>query len=110
MSGMAAIRRFAAGDAPAVTAIIRGLPNYFTGDVPAKAGRDAGDHEAWIVTDSGTVTGFAIAYSVALSIPLGWPIVSRAGRSTGPSGLNRKVSYATQKKSRSQRDIAGSDL
>jgi hypothetical protein len=29
--------------------------------VPAKAERDAGDHEAWIITDSGTVTGFAIA-------------------------------------------------
>jgi len=58
---MAAVRRFEAGDAPAVIAIIRGLPDYFTDDVPAKAERDAGDHEAWIITDSGTVAGFAIA-------------------------------------------------
>jgi GNAT superfamily N-acetyltransferase len=29
--------------------------------VPAKAERDAGDHGAWLITDSGTVTGFAIA-------------------------------------------------
>src|SRR5262249_10302275 len=61
MARMPAVRRFAAGDAPAVTAIIRGLPDYFTDDVPAKAGRDAADHEAWVITDSGTVAGFAIA-------------------------------------------------
>ena len=61
MARMPAVRRFAAGDAPAVTAIIRGLPDYFTDDVPAKAERDAADHEAWVITDSGTVAGFAIA-------------------------------------------------
>lgn len=61
MNCMAAVRRFEAGDAPAVIAIIQGLPDYFTDDVPAKAERDAGHHEAWIITDSGTVTGFAIA-------------------------------------------------
>jgi GNAT superfamily N-acetyltransferase len=33
----------------------------FTDDVPAKAERDAADHEAWVITDSGTVAGFAIA-------------------------------------------------
>jgi ribosomal protein S18 acetylase RimI-like enzyme len=61
MARMPAVRRFAAGDAPAVTAIIRGLPDYFTDDVPAKAERDAADHEPWVITDSGTVAGFAIA-------------------------------------------------
>ncbi len=61
MKHMLAVRRFAAGDAPAVAAIIRGLPDYFTGDVPAKAERDAASHEAWVTTDSGTVTGFAVA-------------------------------------------------
>lgn len=61
MARMPAVRRFAAGDAPAVTAIIRGLPDYFTDDVPAKAGRDAAGHEAWVITDAGTVAGFAIA-------------------------------------------------
>jgi GNAT superfamily N-acetyltransferase len=61
MDNMLAVRLFAAEDAPAVTAIIRGLPDYFTDDVPAKAERDAADHEAWVVTDSGAVTGFAIA-------------------------------------------------
>jgi hypothetical protein len=41
MNHMLAVRRFAAGDAPAAAAIIRGLPDYFTDDVPAKVERDA---------------------------------------------------------------------
>ena len=58
---MIAVRRFAAGDAPAAVAIIRGLPDYFTGDVPGKVERDAAGHEAWVLTDSGAVVGIAIA-------------------------------------------------
>jgi len=61
MMHMLAIRPFAAGDVPAVSAIIRGLPDYFTDDVPAKAEHDAASHEAWVITDSGSVAGFAIA-------------------------------------------------
>jgi GNAT superfamily N-acetyltransferase len=84
MSHMLAVRRFAARDAPAVTAIVRGLPDYFTDDVPAKAERDAADHEAWVVTDSGTVAGFAIA---ARKSPGGaeilWMAVDAARRNRG---------------------------
>jgi GNAT superfamily N-acetyltransferase len=60
---MLAVRRLAAGDVPAAVAIVRGLPDYFTSDVPAKVERDAGSHQAWVCTDSesGTVTGFAVA-------------------------------------------------
>jgi ribosomal protein S18 acetylase RimI-like enzyme len=62
MNRMPAVRRFAAGDAPAAVAIVRGLPDYFTDDVPAKVERDAASHEAWVITaDSGTVAGFAVA-------------------------------------------------
>jgi ribosomal protein S18 acetylase RimI-like enzyme len=61
MTHMPAVRRFEAGDAPATASIIRGLPDYFTDDVPAKAVRDAGSHQAWVLTDSGTVAGFAVA-------------------------------------------------
>jgi GNAT superfamily N-acetyltransferase len=57
---MIAVRRFAAGDAQAVTAIIRGLPDYFTDDVPAKIDHDAASHQAWVLTDSGTVAGIAV--------------------------------------------------
>lgn len=55
------VRRFVPGDAPAAAAIVRGLPDYFTDDVPAKVEHDAASHEAWAVTDSETVTGFVIA-------------------------------------------------
>lgn len=58
---MIAVRRFAAGDGPAATAIIRGLPDYFTDDVPVQVERDAAQHEAWVITDSGAVAGFAVA-------------------------------------------------
>ena len=58
---MPAVRRFAAEDAPAVVAIIQGLPDYFTDDVPAKVHRDAISHDAWVLTDSGAVVGVAVA-------------------------------------------------
>jgi ribosomal protein S18 acetylase RimI-like enzyme len=61
MNPMPAVRRFQAEDGPAAAAIVRGLPDYFTADVPAKVERDAACHEAWVITDSGTVAGFAIA-------------------------------------------------
>jgi GNAT superfamily N-acetyltransferase len=61
MNHVPAVRRFEAGDAPAAAAIIQGLPDYFTDDVPAKVQRDAASHEAWVITDSGTVAGVAVA-------------------------------------------------
>jgi GNAT superfamily N-acetyltransferase len=61
MSHMLAVRRFAPWDAPAAVAIIQGLPDYFTDDVPAKVQHDAASHDAWVLTDSGAVVGFAVA-------------------------------------------------
>src|SRR5580704_13251509 len=58
---MSAVRRLAAGEAPALAAIVRGLPEYFTDDVPGKVEHDADNHEAWVITDDGTITGFVIA-------------------------------------------------
>jgi len=46
---------------PAVTAIVRGLPDHFTSDVPGRIERDAASHDGWVLTGSGTVAGFAIA-------------------------------------------------
>lgn len=81
---MLAVRRFTAGDAPAVIAIIRGLPDYFTDDVPAKAARDAARHEAWVLTDDETVVGIAVA---ARKSPGGaevlWLAVAAARRGRG---------------------------
>ena len=84
MNHMPAVRRFEAGDAAAAAAIIQGLPDYFTDDVPAKAVSDAASHEAWVVTDSGTVTGLAVA---ARKSPRGaeilWIAVDAARRDRG---------------------------
>jgi ribosomal protein S18 acetylase RimI-like enzyme len=81
---MSAVRRFAAADAPAIAAIVRGLPEYFTADVPGKATRDADSHDAWVVTESGAVAGFAI---VARKSPGGaeilWIAVEAARRGQG---------------------------
>jgi GNAT superfamily N-acetyltransferase len=70
MGPMVAVRRFEDGDAAAVAAIVEGLPDYFTSDVPEKAPRDAERHDAWVLTsaDAGShadanadaVTGFAV--------------------------------------------------
>lgn len=61
MSRMVEVRRFADGDGPVVAGIIRGLPEYFTDNVPAEVERDVVAHDAWVVTESGIVTGLAVA-------------------------------------------------
>ena len=58
---MLAIRGLAAGDVPAVTAIVEGLPDYFTSDVPDKVSQDAASHLGWVLIDSGAVVGFVLA-------------------------------------------------
>src|SRR5579871_4676751 len=73
---MSAVRRLAAGEAPALAAIVRGLPEYFTNDVPGKVERDAAGHEAWVITADGTIAGFVIA---ARKSPGGAEILWTAG-------------------------------
>ena len=93
---MIAVRPFAAGDAPAATAIIRGLPDYFTDDVPAKVDHDAASHQAWVLTDSGTVAGIAVA---ARKSPGGAEILwiaidaARRGRGHGTSLLGHVLEH-----------------
>jgi GNAT superfamily N-acetyltransferase len=93
---MFAVRRFAAGDAPAAAAIIRGLPDYFTDDVPAKVESDAARHEAWVITDSGMIAGIAIA---ARKSPAGaeilWIAVAagRRGRGHGTTLLSHVLDH-----------------
>ena len=96
MSHMAAVRRFETGDAAAAAAIVRGLPDYFTDDVPGKVEHDAGRHETWVITDSGTVAGFAIA---ARKSPGGAEIlwiaidVARRGRGHGTRLLGHVMDH-----------------
>jgi ribosomal protein S18 acetylase RimI-like enzyme len=93
---MPAVRRFRAQDAPAAAAIIRGLPDYFTEDVPAKVERDAASHQAWVLTEAGTVAGIAVA---ARKSPGGAEIlwiavdVARRGRGHGTRLLGHVLGH-----------------
>jgi hypothetical protein len=50
---MLAVRPLTAGDLPTAVAIVRGLPDYFTDDVPGKVERDCARGGAWVPTESG---------------------------------------------------------
>ena len=45
---MLAVRRFLAGDVPAITAIVERLPDYFSGDVARQVERDSAEHDGWV--------------------------------------------------------------
>src|SRR5690348_18414341 len=100
MDHMLAVRRLTAEDAPAVTTIIQGLPEYFTDDVPAQAERDAASHEAWVISDSGMVAGFVVA---ARKSPAGAEILwigvdaARRGRGLGTKLLGHPGLLGTQR-------------
>jgi GNAT superfamily N-acetyltransferase len=57
---MLAVRPLTAGDLPTAVAIVRGLPDYFTDDVPGKVERDCARGDAWVLTESGEVAAFAV--------------------------------------------------
>jgi ribosomal protein S18 acetylase RimI-like enzyme len=88
MALMVAVRRLEARDIPAAAAVVQGSPDYFTSDVPGKVQRDAVDHEAWVVEDSGVVLGFAIAArKSARASEILWIAVDAADRGRGHGSL-----------------------
>jgi GNAT superfamily N-acetyltransferase len=99
MNHMPAVRRFAAGDAPAAVAIIRGLPDYFTPDVPDKLEHDAACHEGWVITEGGTVAGITV---VARKSPAGAEILwmaieaARRGRGHGTTLLGHVLDHLAE--------------
>src|SRR4051812_1877011 len=58
---MASLRAATAQDAVTCAAIVAGLPDYFTDDVPDKVQSDLRDHGGWVIDDAGVVVGFVIA-------------------------------------------------
>ena len=54
-------RAATAQDADACVAIVLGLDDWFTDDVPEQVRRDLGDHGGWVVEDAGGVVGFVVA-------------------------------------------------
>ena len=57
---MASVRAATAQDATTCAAIVAGLPDFFTDDVPDKARSDLRDHGGWVIDDARGVVGFAI--------------------------------------------------
>jgi hypothetical protein len=58
---MLAVRRLAAGDVPALAAIVSSLPDYFTEDVAGQVERDCAVHPGWVLAGAAGITGFAVA-------------------------------------------------
>jgi GNAT superfamily N-acetyltransferase len=54
------VRPTTPADGPAIDAIVRGLPDFFTPDVPDLVAAELLHHESWVVTDGDEVAGFAV--------------------------------------------------
>jgi GNAT superfamily N-acetyltransferase len=57
---VASVRTATAQDAATCVAIVAGLPDFFTDDVPDKVRTDLREHGGWVIHDSGVTVGFAI--------------------------------------------------
>jgi GNAT superfamily N-acetyltransferase len=79
-----AVRRLATDDIPAAVEIIRGLPDYFTDDVPAQIERDAQQHGGWVVTTPKAVVGVAVVErKAARAAEILWIAVDAGSRNLG---------------------------
>ncbi len=100
--GVLTVRRAVPGDAGGCAAIVRGLPSYFTEDVPEKVTTDLSTHPAWVITDSGGLAGFTIVdRRSARAAEILWMAVAAALRGGG---------VGTQLLDRVMGDLAGSGL
>lgn len=54
------VRRSTFDDIDPRVAIIRGLPDYFTDDVPEQVARDLARHQGWVIADGEDLAGFVI--------------------------------------------------
>jgi ribosomal protein S18 acetylase RimI-like enzyme len=78
------VRAATAADAAACVEIVRGLPEFFTPDVPDKITADMGHHESWVVADGEEVVGFAIVdRRSAEAAEVLWAAVAAGRRGSG---------------------------
>jgi [ribosomal protein S5]-alanine N-acetyltransferase len=81
---MSSVRPASPEDTRSVVAIVRGLPDYFTDDVPGKVERDLTVRNAWVLTDGGDVRGFVVtARKSAAGAEILWMAVDPAHRGHG---------------------------
>ncbi|WP_197284962.1 GNAT family N-acetyltransferase [Sciscionella sediminilitoris] len=57
---MCTVRRAVPADTADCVAIVRGLPEYFTEDVPDKIAAELREHPAWVAEEGTGLAGFAI--------------------------------------------------
>jgi GNAT superfamily N-acetyltransferase len=80
------VRPSTAADGPAIAAIVRGLPEFFTPDVPDTVAADMARHESWVAVDGDEVVGFAVVdRRSAHAVEVLWAAVAadRRGAGTG---------------------------
>ena len=80
---MPTVREASGSDVEACVSIVRGLPEFFTDDVPATVRRDVARDRAWVVEDE-SVVGFAIARErFAGAAEITWAAVENGRRHGG---------------------------
>jgi len=83
-----AVRRSTPEDAAACVAIVRGLPDYFTDNVPEQVERDLGSHDGWVIAEGNNVAGFTVVDRRSRrSVEILHAAVRRELRSLGHGGL-----------------------
>jgi ribosomal protein S18 acetylase RimI-like enzyme len=81
---MPTVRAATAEDVATCAAIVAGLPDYFTEDVPDKVRADLRDHVGWVIEDAGGVVGFVVAERRgARAAEILWAAVAAGRRGAG---------------------------
>jgi GNAT superfamily N-acetyltransferase len=84
MRVMASVRPATAQDAVTCAAIVEGLDDFFTDDVPDKVRSDLRDHGGWVIHDAGGVVGFVIVERRGVrAAEILWAAVAAARRGAG---------------------------
>ena len=79
-----AVRPATPADGAAIDAVVRGLSEYFTPDVPDQVAADMAHHESWVVVDGDEVVGFAVVdRRSAKAVELLWAAVAAGRRGRG---------------------------
>jgi GNAT superfamily N-acetyltransferase len=78
------VRRSTPRDIERCLAIIEGLPDHFTDDVPARVEREMGEHSGWVAVAAERVVGFAVvARRFTRAAEILWIAVEDAERGHG---------------------------
>jgi GNAT superfamily N-acetyltransferase len=78
------VRPAARNDLEACQTIVRGLPDFFTDDVPDKLANDLDAHEGWVITEGDGVVAFAVvAYRSSRAAEILWIAVRDDQRNQG---------------------------